>query len=112
MGLALQTQRSPMPGFGLGMGITLTMLSLIVILPVGALLAKGVSYGPAGVWDTVNTPRVWAALYLSFRLAFLAALPLRPGGGRRGRPRGVGRRACARAQHQRTESRGLHRVAT
>ena len=74
MGLALQTQRSPMPGFGLGMGITLTMLSLIVILPVGALLAKGVSYGPAGVWDTVNTPRVWAALYLSFRLAFLAAL--------------------------------------
>ena len=63
-----------MPGFGLGMGITLTMLSLIVILPVGALLAKGVSYGPAGVWDTVNTPRVWAALYLSFRLAFLAAL--------------------------------------
>ncbi|ARC36040.1 sulfate ABC transporter permease subunit CysT [Paracoccus yeei] len=74
MGLALQTQRSPMPGFGLGMGITLTMLSLIVILPVGALLAKGVTYGPAGVWDTVNTPRVWAALYLSFRLAFLAAL--------------------------------------
>ncbi|MFG6081648.1 sulfate ABC transporter permease subunit CysT [Paracoccus litorisediminis] len=70
----LRAQKSPMPGFGLGMGITLTMLSLIVILPVAALLAKGISYGPEGVWNTVNTPRVWAALYLSFRLAFLAAL--------------------------------------
>ncbi len=71
---ALRIQKSPMPGFGLGMGITLTMLSLIVILPVGALLARGASYGVAGIWETVNTPRVWAALYLSFRLAFFAAL--------------------------------------
>jgi sulfate transport system permease protein len=71
---ALRIQKSPMPGFTLGMGITLTMLSLIVILPVGALLAQGASYGLSGVWQTVNTPRVWAALYLSFRLAFLAAL--------------------------------------
>ncbi|WP_134679704.1 sulfate ABC transporter permease subunit CysT [Paracoccus ravus] len=69
----LRASRSPMPGFGLGMGITLTMLSLIVILPIGALLAKGISYGPAEVWATINTPRVWAALHLSFRLALLAA---------------------------------------
>lgn len=69
----LRAQKSPMPGFGLGMGITLTMLSLIVILPIGALLAKGISAGPAEVWATVNTPRVWAALYLSFRLALFAA---------------------------------------
>ncbi|MDQ7261973.1 sulfate ABC transporter permease subunit CysT [Paracoccus sp. PS-1] len=74
MALALRLQKSPMPGFGLGMGITLAMLSLIVILPVGALLARGISYGPEAVWATINTPRVWAALYLSFRLAFFAAL--------------------------------------
>lgn len=74
MALSLRIQKSPMPGFGLGMGITLTMLSLIVILPVGALLAQGASYGLSGIWGTVNTPRVWAALYLSFRLAFIAAL--------------------------------------
>nr|WP_010392524.1 sulfate ABC transporter permease subunit CysT [Paracoccus sp. TRP] len=74
MALALRLQKSPMPGFGLGMGITLAMLSLVVILPVVALLARGVSYGPEAVWATINTPRVWAALYLSFRLAFLAAL--------------------------------------
>ncbi|MTH64539.1 sulfate ABC transporter permease subunit CysT [Paracoccus shanxieyensis] len=72
--LALRTQKSPMPGFRLGMGITLTMLSVIVLLPIGALLAQGISYGPAGVWNTVNTPRVWSALFLSFRLAFFAAV--------------------------------------
>jgi sulfate/thiosulfate transport system permease protein len=66
--------RSPMPGLGLSLGITLTMLSLVVLLPIGALLWKGISAGPAALWDTVNTGRVWAALFLSFRLAFLAAV--------------------------------------
>lgn len=72
--IGLRTQKSPMPGFRLGMGITLTMLSVIVLLPIGALLAQGASYGADGVWSTVNNPRVWAALYLSFRLAFFAAV--------------------------------------
>lgn len=66
--------RSPMPGLGLSMGITLTMLSLVVLLPIGALLLKGASFGPLNVWDTVNRDRVWAALFLSFRLSFYAAL--------------------------------------
>ena len=66
--------RSPMPGLGLSMGITLTMLSLVVLLPIGALLLKGANYGLAGIWETVNRERVWAALYLSFRLSLFAAL--------------------------------------
>jgi sulfate/thiosulfate transport system permease protein len=66
--------RSPMPGLGLSMGVTLTMLSLVVLLPIGALLLKGASYGLPGIWDTVNRERVWAALLLSFRLSFFAAL--------------------------------------
>ena len=32
---------SPMPGLGLSMGITVTMLSIVVLLPIGALLLKG-----------------------------------------------------------------------
>ncbi len=67
-------QKSPMPGFGLGMSITLTMLSLVVLLPIGSLLVHGFSFGPAEVWRVVNTERVWAALYLSFRVALLAAI--------------------------------------
>ncbi|MCB6179966.1 sulfate ABC transporter permease subunit CysT [Rhodobacter sp. Har01] len=66
--------RSPIPGLGLSMGITLTMLSLIVLLPIGALLLKGASYGIEGIWQTVNRERVWAALFLSFRLSLFAAL--------------------------------------
>ena len=66
--------RSPMPGLGLSMGITVTMLSLVVLLPIGALLLKGASFGIGNIWDTVNRPRVWAALYLSFRLSLFAAL--------------------------------------
>ena len=66
--------RSPMPGLGLSMGITITMLSLIVLLPIGALLWKGASFCIGNIWDTVNSKRVWAALFLSFRLSFFAAL--------------------------------------
>jgi len=66
--------RSPMPGLGLSMGITLMMLCIIVLLPIGALLLKGANYGLAGIWETVNRERVWAALYLSFRLSLLAAI--------------------------------------
>jgi len=66
--------RSPMPGLGLSLGITLTMLSLVVLLPIGALLLKGASFGIGNVWDTVNRERVWAALFLSFRLSLVAAL--------------------------------------
>ena len=66
--------RSPMPGFGLSMGITLTMVSLVVLLPLGALLWKGAGFGPAQVWAVINTERVWAALFLSFRIALFAAL--------------------------------------
>lgn len=66
--------RSPMPGLGLSMGITLTMLSLVVLLPIGALLVKGAGFGIGNIWETVNRERVWAALFLSFRLSFFAAL--------------------------------------
>lgn len=67
-------QQSPMPGFGLAMGITVTMLSVVVLVPIGALLLKGADFGLANIWATVNRERVWRALWLSFRLSFLAAL--------------------------------------
>lgn len=66
--------RSPMPGLGLSAGITITMLSLVVLLPIGALLLKGASFGLENLWATINRERVWRALFLSFRLALFAAL--------------------------------------
>ncbi|MBP6679082.1 MAG: sulfate ABC transporter permease subunit CysT [Paracoccus sp.] len=67
-------QKTPMPGLRLSAGITLTMLSIVVLLPIGALLLQGASYGPTNIWQVVNRERVWAALFLSFRLALFAAL--------------------------------------
>lgn len=66
--------RSPIPGFALSAGITVAMLSLVVLLPIGALLWKGVNAGFLSMWQTVNTERTWQALFLSFRLSLLAAL--------------------------------------
>ena len=66
-------QRSPVPGLGISAGITLTLLSIVVLLPIGALLLKGAVAGPDRLWTEVNTPRIWASLWLSFRLSFLAA---------------------------------------
>lgn len=66
--------RSPIPGLGLSAGITLTMLSLVVLFPIGALLVKGASAGLPGLLAAVNTPRTWAALFLSFRLSVAAAV--------------------------------------
>lgn len=66
--------RSPIPGLGLSAGITITMLSLVVLLPIGALLLKGASVGFGTLWTEVNTARIWTSLWLSFRLSFYAAL--------------------------------------
>lgn len=65
---------SPLPGFGLSFGITMAALSIVVLLPVGALLGRGMMIGPADLWGMVNSRRIWAALSLSFRAALIASL--------------------------------------
>ncbi len=65
---------SALPGFGLAFGITMTMLSLLVIIPIGALLWRGAGIGAADVWRTIHTERVWTSLRLSFGVSLLAAL--------------------------------------
>lgn len=65
---------SPLPGFGLAFGTALTMLSIVVLLPIGALLLAGAAVGPVGLWEVINRPRVWAALELSFLTSLYAAL--------------------------------------
>src|SRR6185436_4861107 len=59
---------------GLAFGTTVAMLSLIVIVPIGALILRGAGVGLAGLAESLATPRVAAALFLSFRIALLAAL--------------------------------------
>ncbi|MBP7335320.1 sulfate ABC transporter permease subunit CysT [Niveispirillum sp.] len=65
--------RSIIPGFGLTLGITLTHLTLIVLIPLAALMLRPWDIGLSGFINQVTEPRVLAALRLSFGAAFAAA---------------------------------------
>lgn len=64
---------SVIPGFGMTLGITITALSLIVLIPISALVLRALSVGPEAFWDIASDPRTLAALKLSFGAAFIAA---------------------------------------
>jgi sulfate transport system permease protein len=60
------------PGFGLTLGFTLFYLSVIVLIPLAALLIRPWELGVDGVIAAVTAPRVIAALQLSFGAALIA----------------------------------------
>lgn len=64
---------SVLPGFGLALGYTLAYLSLIVLLPLAALIARPWELGWDGFVASVTGDRVLAALRVSFGIAFAAA---------------------------------------
>jgi sulfate transport system permease protein len=65
---------SALPGFAPALGAALVYLTLIVLLPLGALMVKASSLGFAGLWAVATEPRVLAALKTTFGVAFAAAL--------------------------------------
>ncbi len=73
--LPLQTRkpRSAIPGFGLTLGFTLVYLSLIVLIPLAGVFFKAAGLGFNGFWHVVLSPRVLAALKLSFGAALIGA---------------------------------------
>ncbi len=73
MSLFRRSARDPLPGFGLGLGITLSWLSLIVLLPLVALVLRAAQMGPSAWWAVASEPRVVAAMKLSFGAALIAA---------------------------------------
>jgi sulfate transport system permease protein len=64
---------SALPGFGLTLGFTLFYLSVIVLLPLAALVARPWSLGLHGLLAVIETPRALAALRVSFGTALIAA---------------------------------------
>jgi len=65
---------SVLPGFGLTLGFALFYLSVIVLIPLAALLLRPWELGVEGVVNAVTAPRVIAALKLSFGAALIAGL--------------------------------------
>lgn len=65
---------SVLPGFSLTLGYTIMYLSLIVLIPIAALLAKSASNGWPAFWEAATAPRVIAAYKLTFGTALIAAI--------------------------------------
>jgi sulfate/thiosulfate transport system permease protein len=65
---------SALPGFGLALGFTLFYLVLIVLFPLGVLVARASSLGLDGLWAVAVQPRVLAALKTTFGISLSAAL--------------------------------------
>jgi len=66
--------RRVLPGFGLSLGYTVLYLSLIVLIPLAAIFTKTAELGWGQFLQVVCTPRVVAALKLSFGTAAIAAI--------------------------------------
>jgi len=63
-----------LPGFNLTLGYTLLYLSLIVLIPLSALVFKTFTMTWEQFWTAVAAPRVLASYRLTFGASFLAAL--------------------------------------
>ena len=61
-------------GGGLARGIAMGYLSLIVLLPLGAVAARSVDGGLAGFWRAVSGPEAVAALELTVVVALIVAV--------------------------------------
>jgi len=70
----LLARRSVLPGFELALGFTLLYLSLVVLIPLSATLAKTLTLSWEGFRAAVSAPRVVASYRLSFGAALIAAL--------------------------------------
>jgi sulfate transport system permease protein len=62
-----------LPGFNLSLGLTLFYLTTLVLIPLLALMIRPITLGIDGFWAAISTPRVLAALRLSFGTALVAA---------------------------------------
>lgn len=74
MGFFSKRKKSVLPGFGLSMGFTTFYLSLIVFIPLSALLLKSFELSLADFWQVVTTERAIASYRLTFGASLVAAL--------------------------------------
>jgi sulfate transport system permease protein len=67
------TQVRRLPGFGLTSGLTLFYVTLMILMPIAALLLKASSISMVELTETLRTPRVQASLRLTIGASLLAA---------------------------------------
>ena len=72
--ISLLKRRSVLPGFGPTLGYTIFCLSLIVLIPLSALVFKTAGMTWQAFTAAVTSPRVMASYRITFVTAFVAAL--------------------------------------
>ncbi|MEA2704027.1 MAG: sulfate/thiosulfate transport system permease protein [Actinomycetota bacterium] len=58
----------------LSLGVVTMWLSLLVLVPLAAVVLKAFDGGWAGFWDAVTTPEAWSAIRLTVGASFLVAM--------------------------------------
>jgi len=71
--MAIRRQRRVLPGFGLSLGYTLFYLSVIVLVPVAALVLATLPMSGEAFWQAVSAPRAVASYRLSIGASLVAA---------------------------------------
>nr|WP_189183441.1 sulfate ABC transporter permease subunit CysT [Microbispora rosea] len=61
-------------GTAAGLGIAMLYLSLIVLIPLAAVVWRSMDEGPGYFWRSITTPDAWAALTLTIGASALVAL--------------------------------------
>jgi sulfate transport system permease protein len=60
-------------GTGLGLGVTMTYLSLVVLIPLAAVVFRGFKGGPSAFWAAIRQPEPWSALKLTVIAGLIVA---------------------------------------
>lgn len=74
MNTTRRTRKHLLPGFGLTLGITLAYASIIILLPIGAMLLKSASLGFDEFWRIVTSRRSLTAYSITFGSAAIATV--------------------------------------
>jgi sulfate/thiosulfate transport system permease protein len=68
--------RRPRPsvGLGLGLGVATLYLSLVVLIPLAAVIWRGRQDGAGAFWTAIRSPEAWSALTLTVSASLIVAL--------------------------------------
>jgi len=74
MSATARKSRHLLPGFGLTLGVSMLYLTIIVVLPIAAMLLKTASLGWDDLWRIVSSRRSMAAYSITFSSALIATV--------------------------------------
>jgi sulfate transport system permease protein len=71
--MEIKRKKSSLPGFGLTLGLSISYMTLLILIPLSALVLYGARLSPREFWELVANERVIAAFTVSISSAFMAA---------------------------------------